>query len=83
MVAYITQYSNRIYIYKENQLNMYNHYGLNTAIAVFAVYNFIKENTMGKKNTADIKYFFLLLKNCISHYKYCILQYNNDILCYN
>lgn len=71
------------YMYKENQLNMYNHYGQILQQQYLLYIILLKKNTMGKKNTADIKYFFLLLKNCISHYKYCVLQYNNDILCYN
>lgn len=50
------------YMYKENQLNMYNHYGLNTATAVFAVYNLIKEKYYGEEEYSRYKTFFLLLK---------------------
>ena len=54
------------YMYKENQLNMYNHYGLNTAIAVFAVYNFIKEKYYGEEEYSRYKTFFSFTKKTAS-----------------
>lgn len=54
------------YMYKENQLNMYNHYGLNTAIAVFTVYNFIKEKYYGKEEYSRYKTFFSFTKKTAS-----------------
>lgn len=54
------------YMYKENQLNMYNHYVLNTAIAVFAVYNFIKEKYYGEEEYSRYKTFFSFTKKTAS-----------------
>lgn len=61
------------YMYKENQLNMYNHYGLNTATAVFAVYNFIKEKCYGEEEYSRYKFFSSAKKNVtiITSIVYC------------
>ena len=50
------------YMYKENVLSIYNHYGLCIITAIFAVYNFVKERYYAEEEYSRYKTFFSFFK---------------------